>query len=154
MKTLKSPFKINWPLAVRVGKSFASLPEQIQKLGIAWFWSKHFTSHWQKILKTSKNLPIKVIKCSYGIPKFKTSCQNFFKYRGKTITKHEQIWLATGFEFGYAVTALYFRIRSNLFNHKYFRLLYVFPRPLVLLQTDDKCICRLSTKTKYKRKLS
>ena len=32
------------------------------------------------------------VNCSYGVSKFKPSGQNFFTFRGKTITKHEQIW--------------------------------------------------------------
>ena len=32
------------------------------------------------------------VNCSCGVSKFKPSGQNYFTFRGKTITKHEQIW--------------------------------------------------------------
>ena len=48
---------------------------------------------------------------SYGIPKFKPICQNFFhieRINNNKTRANVNLFLVTGFEFGYAVTALYF----------------------------------------------
>ena len=33
------------------------------------------------------------VNCSYSVPKLKPSCQNFFTLRGRTITRHEQMFV-------------------------------------------------------------
>ena len=51
------------------------------------------------------------VKCSYGVHKFKPSCQKKFHTEKKNNNKTQKnvtLFLATGFEFVYAVAAFYF----------------------------------------------
>ena len=57
------------------------------------------------------------VDCSYGVHKFKPSRQKFFHIEKKNNNKTRinlKHFLATGFEFMYAVTVLYFSINAKM----------------------------------------